>query len=530
MTIQSTPLSLMATQQLQDLQYRISATAETELPQMPEINGDEPPEEINAAFKAASQVINALNSKVISLSNAAVELASKLIEADYSYQSLKRDVEKLDALTTTGGPAFDNAVTYALQSPSVQQQIITISPDVAYMGTLTYPIYGNGGDARGLAAVDWQYNRGSSTQVASGYAATISGGVNNTASNNYATVGGGLQNSCSSKYGVIGGGNQNTASSTYFIASQTIAGGYQCSVTEPFTTIGGGYLNTASGFYATVIGGDQCTASGAWSIAGGSGTASGDNSLALLGDATADGALAIGGTASGAGSLALQGGTASKASSFAAMSGTVTASSGIAIGPNTTSAYYGISAGGAGSTASGEYSGTFAGLGCTASGDYAAVIGGRANVASGDYSCVYGGNSSNATGSYATVAGGYDHDATGDYSIVAGGFGNDATGDYSFAAGNTCIAAASYSFSMGSLAYVQAAHSQSFVLGYNATSTQSDEMILAFANGVYTRDGSVNRRVADGGGTTGTHVVYSGDTLNTVTLRINGTLYTLLRP
>jgi hypothetical protein len=53
---------------------------------------------------------------------------------------------------------------------------------VKYLGTLDYPVYANGGNARGTGAVDWQQSRSAVTQVASGNYSAILGGQNNTVS------------------------------------------------------------------------------------------------------------------------------------------------------------------------------------------------------------------------------------------------------------------------------------------------------------------------------------------------------------
>jgi hypothetical protein len=105
----------------------------------------------------------------------------------------------------------------------IQNNTITIPP-VAYLGTLTYPVYGNGGNARGTGAVDWQQSRSAVTQVASGNYATIIGGQNCTASGLLSIAGGGsavangessiaLSGSAGAQYGIAIGYGANNPSS-----------------------------------------------------------------------------------------------------------------------------------------------------------------------------------------------------------------------------------------------------------------------------------------------------------------------------
>jgi hypothetical protein len=65
----------------------------------------------------------------------------------------------------------------------------------------------------------------------------------------------------------------------------------------------------------------------------------------------------------------------------------------------------------------------------------ATIAGGASSTAAGDYSSIGGGQSHTASGTYATVSGGFGNTAFGQYSSVAGGMGNWAIGDFSSAAG-----------------------------------------------------------------------------------------------
>jgi hypothetical protein len=99
-----------------------------------------------------------------------------------------------------------------------------------------------GGNARGENSVDLQtFSRTASTQVASGAASTIGGGLRNTASNNSATVSGGNLNVASGAQAAVPGGTGNTASGANSFAAgststasgnQSIALGDACSSTQ----------------------------------------------------------------------------------------------------------------------------------------------------------------------------------------------------------------------------------------------------------------------------------------------------------
>jgi hypothetical protein len=68
----------------------------------------------------------------------------------------------------------------------------------------------NGGNVRGTNAVDWQTQRSAATQVAHGYAAVITGGIQNTASGNYSVVLGGNANTADAGYTEAGGNASHT--------------------------------------------------------------------------------------------------------------------------------------------------------------------------------------------------------------------------------------------------------------------------------------------------------------------------------
>lgn len=169
---------------------------------------------------------------------------------------------------------------------------------VGYLGELDLPVFGNGGNARGTAAVDWQQERTLSSQVASGSRSTLCGGSGNKASGQYSSLCGGRENTSSGQYSSVVGGynciasnqfsscgggvnNSATANSSTVCGGQgntagggfynTVGGGYRNSITGYIAaTIAGGENNTVSGYeHATIVGGSGCTASASNTIAGG---------------------------------------------------------------------------------------------------------------------------------------------------------------------------------------------------------------------------------------------------------------------
>jgi hypothetical protein len=115
----------------------------------------------------------------------------------------------------------------------------------------------SGGNARGTRSVDWQSNRSTSGQVASGSDSVISGGSSNTASGSNSVVAGGSNNSASAD-SAVGGGASNNASGGW----ATVAGGQSGTASGSRAAVGGGRDNTASGTYAVVAGGYGNTSSG----------------------------------------------------------------------------------------------------------------------------------------------------------------------------------------------------------------------------------------------------------------------------
>ena len=132
-----------------------------------------------------------------------------------------------------------------------------------------------GGDKRGTYATDWQRDRYSASQVASGTYSVVSGGSGNKAATNLSVVGGGYNNSITtSASNVIAGGQYNsiTGNGVNFIGGgngnlistygqyAVIAGGNTNTADAGHASIGGGASNVATGFYSTITGGYYATA------------------------------------------------------------------------------------------------------------------------------------------------------------------------------------------------------------------------------------------------------------------------------
>jgi len=271
-----------------------------------------------------------------------------------------------------------------------------------------------GGNARGTVAVDWQMNRGSAGQVASGAYSVVGGGGYNTASGTVSTVSGGYVNTSSAYGSVIAGGQNNTASSTW----ASIVGGKINSALGFFNFIGAGFTNsgTASAAVTTQSGTMNATTAV---------TLSGSNANIKVGQY-------ITGTSIGDDTY------------VAAISGTALTLSKNASGSSTSTLSFftphGVVVGGGNNQATGSYSfiggGGDAGTAAnrnTASGDWSFVGGGQANTASGIGAVVAGGGTTGsaiqgntASGISASVVGGVSNVASGNYSFVGNGAVNTA--------------------------------------------------------------------------------------------------------
>jgi hypothetical protein len=155
-----------------------------------------------------------------------------------------------------------------------------------------------GGNARGVAATDWQKIRASQVQVASGNYSVLSGGIDNTASGTYSVVAGGTGNYALSNNATVGGGQQNGAYALFAV----VAGGYQNLAASNYASVCGGDGNAASGAFSHVGGGLDNTASGSRSIVGGGDANAARSPLSFIGggsgnsiEANADGSSISGG-------------------------------------------------------------------------------------------------------------------------------------------------------------------------------------------------------------------------------------------
>jgi len=199
-----------------------------------------------------------------------------------------------------------------------------------------------GGNKRGTGATDWQKNRNTAANVASGVEAVIAGGSVNTASGQQSVVGGGFSNSASGISSTIGGGATNTTVGSY----ATVAGGSTNSSGGVYATIGGGYNHIGNGNYSFIGGGHSNIASNTYSFVGGgqSNTAQTNTHATVCGGST-----------------------------------------------NTASGQYAFVGGGNTNTASGIYSG---------------ITGGSSNIAFGSNSFVGGGDNNRANGTSSCISGG----------------------------------------------------------------------------------------------------------------------------
>jgi hypothetical protein len=273
-----------------------------------------------------------------------------------------------------------------------------------------------GGNARGANAVDWQMNRGSAGQVASGAYAVVSGGSRNQSSGDYSAINGGYNNSNQAYMGVIAGGQNNTNQGTYSF----VGGGQSNSAQGLYTVIGGGWTN--SGTTQAAVTTQSATMNGTTAV-----TLSGSNASIKVGQY-------ISGTyINGQTYVAAISGTALTLSQVASGSGTATLSF---FTP------HGVVVGGGNNQATGSYSfiggGGDAGTAANrnvASGDWSFVGGGTRNVASAVGSFIGGGgtqtgfaSANTASGEVSAIVGGLGNNASATGSSIIGGYQNQASG------------------------------------------------------------------------------------------------------
>lgn len=126
-----------------------------------------------------------------------------------------------------------------------------------------------GGDLRGIYAVDLQTYRSAVTQVASGQSSAILGGYDNTASGDNAVVVGGVNNKAETLNSALVGGTANTVTggtssgifagggSTVSAGDAAICGGNTNQALAMGSFIGGGWGHLAEGTYSAAVGGFQ---------------------------------------------------------------------------------------------------------------------------------------------------------------------------------------------------------------------------------------------------------------------------------
>ena len=124
-----------------------------------------------------------------------------------------------------------------------------------------------GGNKRGSTAVDFQRDRASAAQVASGTRTFIGAGTSNTASGTNSVVVGGNTNAATATATTVGGGASNTASQSH----ATVSGGNSNTASGDSSAVGGGSSNSATGTSSFIPGGSGNAAGGDYSSAGGSG-------------------------------------------------------------------------------------------------------------------------------------------------------------------------------------------------------------------------------------------------------------------
>lgn len=141
----------------------------------------------------------------------------------------------------------------------------------------------NGGDVRGLFAVDLQTHRSAVTQVASGESSALLGGYDNTASGDNAVVVGGALNKAETLNSALVGGTANTVTggtssgifagggNTVSEGDAVICGGNTNQALAMGSFIGGGWGHLAEGPYSAAVGGSQNTVGSSSFAGGGSG-------------------------------------------------------------------------------------------------------------------------------------------------------------------------------------------------------------------------------------------------------------------
>jgi len=378
-----------------------------------------------------------------------------------------------------------------------------------------------GGNARGANAVDWQTQRASAANVASGQNSVIGGGFNNINSGIYGFIGSGYQNSNSAYGGAIVGGFVNSATGIYSFS-------------------GGGYGNTVSGERSVVIGGQANTSAGVLNYIGGGFTNSGTSGSAVTtqsGTMNATTAVTLSGSNANIKVGQYIAGTSIASDTYvAAISGTSLTLSKVASGSSTSTLFFftphGVVVGGGNNQATGAYSvilgGGDAGTAANrnvASGDWSFVGGGIKNTASNTGAIVVGGgtygsglSAQTASGVGSFVGGGWGNLSVGNGASIIGGVGNQTTSSYSTAIGN-------YATTRGITGYI--AFSACYVPTPTAYGSQAAMLVL----GKQTTDATATVLTSEGGaaGTTNQIILpnnsayyFKGSVIANVTAAANG--------
>jgi hypothetical protein len=296
---------------------------------------------------------------------------------------------------------------------------------------------------------------------------TVGGGINNVASGFAASISGGASNSAGSTYSAVGGGYGNTSIGD----KSTVSGGVANTASSDFTVVAGGSTNIASGYNSSIVGGSNNVASGSGSFVGAGHANQATNYRTTVGGgegntAAGDSSTVGGGFANNAtdATATIGGGTNNQAGNNAEPLNDRLAATVAGGDHNIASGAYSTVAGGRSNSASGSYAATGGGYLNITSNNYATISGGYTNLANNIYATISGGRSNTASGQYATVSGGYANTASlsyatvtggstnlasGSYSTVAGGLSNTAQGSYSYAAGRRAKATTSGSFVWG---------------------------------------------------------------------------------
>ena len=382
-----------------------------------------------------------------------------------------------------------------------------------------------GGNARGSRAVDWQLERGTASQVASGAYSNIGGGFGNINNTFAGSLGGGYDNTASGNFASVLGGRNNTASGTQAF----VGGGYLNTAAGYLNFIGGGFTNSGTALAAVTTQSGTMNATTAVTLSGSNanikvgqyitGTSiSGDTYVAAISGT----ALTLSKNASGSSTSTLSfytphgivvgGGNNQATGSYSFIGGGGDA--GTAANRNVASGDYSVVVGGRNNTASGI--GSFIGGGGfdgsssqanTASGTTSVLCGGQSNTSSGTGSVVGGGviNIANTTG--ATVVGGYQNSANAGMSTVVGGrYGNtrSITGYLVFPAQNGAVAAGG-GFSQAALLILgtQTTDATATALRSDASAAGTTNQVILPNNSAYLFKATVISGVTGGGNTSG---------------------------